>query len=132
MPARIITAILISSAGFAAALGALPARPSPEHDVTSQELVFQVPGMDRVTVRKDVPFKKTESGELKLDLYFPRLTSESRGTPRRASRRPSPSAPTGRSTSTTSPVVTPSRAIPKRPSCFSSAPSLRASATASS
>jgi len=51
-----------------------------------------------------------------------RPTSASRETPKRASRRPSPSAPTGRSTSTTWPAVTPSRAIPKRPSTLSSAP----------
>jgi dienelactone hydrolase len=46
-----------------------PAR--PEHDVTSQELVYRIPGMDAVSVRREVPYKKTDSGQLKLDLYYP-------------------------------------------------------------
>jgi len=41
------------------------------HEVTAQEVVYAVPGMERVVVRADVPFKKIEGGELKLDLYYP-------------------------------------------------------------
>ena len=41
------------------------------HEVTAQEVVYAVPGMDRVVVRANVPFKKIEGGELKLDLYYP-------------------------------------------------------------
>ena len=43
----------------------------PEHDVTAQEVVVRVPGMDRVTVRKDLPYENTESGALRLDVYLP-------------------------------------------------------------
>jgi acetyl esterase/lipase len=53
----------------AAAVAAGP--PRPEHDVTSQELVVSVPGMDRVRVQKDVPYLRTASGSLALDLYYP-------------------------------------------------------------
>ena len=48
--------------------------PDPQarvHEVTAQEVVYAVPGMDRVVVRANVPFKKIEGGELKLDLYYP-------------------------------------------------------------
>jgi acetyl esterase/lipase len=45
------------------------------HDVTAQDVVYSVPGMDKAVVRRDVPFKKTDSGELKLDLYYPPNTA---------------------------------------------------------
>lgn len=61
-------ALLLFLAGPAPAL---PAPPRPEHEITAQELVYQVPGMERVSVRKDIVYKKTGSGELKLDLYYP-------------------------------------------------------------
>jgi dienelactone hydrolase len=67
-----ITALAILVLGSAATR--LPARPiasRPEHEVTAQDLVYQVPGMDRVTVQKDIPYKHTDSGERKLDLYYP-------------------------------------------------------------
>jgi hypothetical protein len=47
------------------------APPSQVHEVTAQGVVYAVPGMDKVVVRADVPYKKTEAGELKLDLYYP-------------------------------------------------------------
>jgi dienelactone hydrolase len=43
----------------------------PEHEVTAQQLVYQVPGMEKVLVLKNVAYKKTDSGELTLDLYYP-------------------------------------------------------------
>ncbi len=43
----------------------------PEHEVTAQGLVYQVPGMEKVLVLKNVAYKKTDSGELMLDLYYP-------------------------------------------------------------
>jgi acetyl esterase/lipase len=48
-----------------------PAADRAVHEVTAQEVVYAVPGMDRVVVRANVPFKKIEGGELKLDLYYP-------------------------------------------------------------
>ena len=61
-------AILVLSG--AAALGT-PVPFKPEHEVTAQELVYRVPGMDNVSVLKNVTYKKTDSGELKLDVYYP-------------------------------------------------------------
>ncbi len=43
----------------------------PEHEVMAQQLVYQVPGMEKVLVLKNVTYKKTDSGELTLDLYYP-------------------------------------------------------------
>jgi dienelactone hydrolase len=60
-----VAALLASSAS------ALPSPPRPEHNVTDQQLVYQVPGMDKVAVKSGVPYKKTDSGELKLDIYYP-------------------------------------------------------------
>ncbi len=70
MPHRLVpvAALFFSVAG---AVRALPAPVRPEHEVTAQELVYQVPGMDKVSIRKDIVYKKTDSGELKLDLYYP-------------------------------------------------------------
>jgi len=64
-------AIAILTLSWAACLGALPAPFRPEHEVTAQELVYRVPGMDNVTVLKNVVYKKADSTELKLDIYYP-------------------------------------------------------------
>ena len=58
---------LLVSAGASA----LPLPPHPEHEVTAQDVVLKVPGMDRVTVKKNVPFKRTDAGSLRMDLYYP-------------------------------------------------------------
>jgi len=44
---------------------------NPVHDVVEQEVVYAVPGMDRVEVRRDVPYKTIQGRELTLDLYYP-------------------------------------------------------------
>ncbi len=67
---RIGAAIAVSAISLASAR-ALPVKPNPVHDVTAQEVVYAVPGMDKVTVRRDVAFKNIDGGELKLDLYYP-------------------------------------------------------------
>jgi hypothetical protein len=75
------TRSLVLSALVGAAPAALfgqPAAPRPEHDVTSQEVVYQVPGMDDVAVRKDITYKKGDGVELKLDVYA--LPSSREGT----------------------------------------------------
>ena len=69
-----IAAGVLTFAAAAAAARALPDPPSVDkrvHEVTAQGVVYAVSGMDRVTVRADVPYKKIEGGELKLDLYYP-------------------------------------------------------------
>lgn len=54
-----------------AAMLAQAAPPASPHEVIAQDLVYQLPGMDRVTVRANLPYKKTETGELTLDVYYP-------------------------------------------------------------
>ena len=49
----------------------LPLKPQPEHEVTAQDVVYKVPGMDKVTVKANVPYKRTDTGSLRLDLYYP-------------------------------------------------------------
>ena len=67
---RIAAAAALAAISLASAR-ALPVKPNPVHEITSQDVVYAVPGMDQVTVRRDVPFKKFDGGELKLDLYYP-------------------------------------------------------------
>ncbi len=45
--------------------------PNPAHEVTAQSVVYAVPGMDRVTVRQDVAYKKSGTEVLALDVYYP-------------------------------------------------------------
>ena len=56
---------------IAATAHSLPDPPSRIHEVTAQEVVYAVPGMDRVVVKANLPYKKIEGRELKLDLYYP-------------------------------------------------------------
>jgi hypothetical protein len=70
MTVRALSAALLLAA-WSASLLALPRTPRPEHEVTAQEVVYQLPGMDRVTVRANVPYKKVDGRELRLDLYYP-------------------------------------------------------------
>jgi|GEM_PF-374148 len=41
----------------------------PEHDIRNYEVVLQLPGTDRVTVRRDLLYKTLEGRSLKMDLY---------------------------------------------------------------
>jgi len=81
MTVRALSAALLL-AGWSASAVALPRTPRPEHEVTAQEVVYQVPGMDRVTVKTNVPYKKVDGRELRLDLYYPLDFQE--GSPRPA------------------------------------------------
>ena len=67
---RIAAGVLAASIATAT-VQARPDPPGRVHEVTAQEVVYAVPGMDRVVVKADVPYKKIEGGELKLDLYYP-------------------------------------------------------------
>ncbi|HEY1251619.1 MAG TPA: hypothetical protein VGH97_10545 [Thermoanaerobaculia bacterium] len=70
---RLSTALLL--AGCAAPVLGLPQPARPEHEVTAQGVVYEVPGMDRVTVETNVPYKRLDNldggRELRLDLYYP-------------------------------------------------------------
>jgi acetyl esterase/lipase len=64
--------LAVALAAGSAPASALPLPPRPEHDVIAQSVVVTLPGMDRATVRKDVPYRRTDSGaSLALDLYYP-------------------------------------------------------------
>lgn len=73
MPARPFAAAAALAVLLSGSAGAAPPQPppSPEHDVTAQQLVYRIPGMAEVAVRPDIPYKKVEGGDLKLDLYGP-------------------------------------------------------------
>ena len=59
------TLVAIFLAGTAVADVARP------HDITSYPVVWSEPGMERVEVRRGVPFGETAAGKLTLDLYLP-------------------------------------------------------------
>lgn len=40
-------------------------------ELAKMMVVYSMPGMDEVTVRRDVTYRTTESGSLSLDLYYP-------------------------------------------------------------
>ncbi|MBI3402663.1 MAG: alpha/beta hydrolase [Acidobacteria bacterium] len=44
---------------------------TPRHEVTLRKLVYTMPGADAVTVRRDVPYRTTDTGALGIDLYYP-------------------------------------------------------------
>src|SRR5260221_11604865 len=44
---------------------------TPRHEVTLRKLVYTMPGVDAVTVRRDVPYRTAESGALGMDVYYP-------------------------------------------------------------
>ena len=41
------------------------------HEMTTKTVVLEVPGMDAVTIQRDVTYQSTESGALTMDLYRP-------------------------------------------------------------
>jgi hypothetical protein len=60
VPMRAVCVVLVAFL-FAMAVSARPSSPHPEHNVTDQELVYQVPGMDKVAVKTGIPYKRTDS-----------------------------------------------------------------------
>jgi len=48
---------------------------TPRHPLTEARVACTIPGMDSVTVRRDVPYRGSDDGSLTMDLYYP---SESR------------------------------------------------------
>src|SRR6266550_3938294 len=43
----------------------------PQNDITKKRVVYQIPGMDAVTIRRDVEYQATVSGGLTMDIYYP-------------------------------------------------------------
>ena len=43
----------------------------PQNDITKKRVVYQIPGMDAVTIRRDVEYRATDSGGLTMDIYYP-------------------------------------------------------------
>ena len=41
------------------------------HPMTKKEVVYRIPGMDAVTIRRDVEYRETDAGVLTLDIYYP-------------------------------------------------------------
>lgn len=44
---------------------------TPRHEMTKRPVLYTVPGMEGVTVRRDVVYRTTDAGALTLDLYSP-------------------------------------------------------------
>lgn len=41
------------------------------HEITRKRVLFEVPGMDAVTVRRDITYRTTDAGVLTMDVYGP-------------------------------------------------------------
>lgn len=41
------------------------------HEITNKRVVYQIQGMDAVTVRRDVEYRVIDAGALTIDLYYP-------------------------------------------------------------
>jgi len=41
------------------------------HEITLKKVLYEIPGMDRAAVRRDIEFRTTESGPLTMDVYRP-------------------------------------------------------------
>jgi hypothetical protein len=44
---------------------------SRQNDITKKRAVYQMPGVEGLTVRRDVPYRTTDAGALTMDLYYP-------------------------------------------------------------
>src|SRR5215207_5708376 len=41
------------------------------HDITKKEVVYEIPGTDAVTIRRDLEYRFTDGGVLTMDIYYP-------------------------------------------------------------
>ncbi|HJQ71200.1 MAG TPA: alpha/beta hydrolase [Blastocatellia bacterium] len=41
------------------------------HQITKMRVVYRMPGMDGVTIRRDVEYRATDAGALTMDIYYP-------------------------------------------------------------
>jgi hypothetical protein len=44
---------------------------TPQDHISKKQVVYAVPGVDRVTVRRDQPYRVTDAGPLTMDVYYP-------------------------------------------------------------
>ena len=42
-----------------------------QNDISKKKVVYQMPGMGGVTIRRDVEYRKIDSGALTMDIYYP-------------------------------------------------------------
>jgi hypothetical protein len=42
-----------------------------QNDISKKKVVYEMPGMDAVTIRQDVEYRKTDAGALTMDIYYP-------------------------------------------------------------
>jgi acetyl esterase/lipase len=44
---------------------------TPRHDITKKRVVYRIPGMEAVRIRRDVEYRVSTDGVLTMDLYYP-------------------------------------------------------------
>ena len=42
-----------------------------QNDISKKKVVYEMPGMDAVTIRRDVKYRETDAGTLTMDIYYP-------------------------------------------------------------
>lgn len=51
------------------------------HEITKKRVVYQMPGMEGVTIRRDVEYRVSDAGALTIDLYYPPASKPGAMTP---------------------------------------------------
>jgi hypothetical protein len=51
------------------------------HEITKKRVVYKMPGMDAVTIRRDGEDRLTDAGALTMDLYYPPDSKNKPGIP---------------------------------------------------
>ena len=74
----VLTSLLAASATASRAQGQTP---RPEHDLLTYEVVYHLPAMEKVTVERDIVYKKIADRTLSVDLYYPPDYKQGRSLP---------------------------------------------------
>jgi hypothetical protein len=54
---------------------------TPRHEITKKRVVYQIPGMEGVTVRRDVAYRQVDGDVLTMDIYYPLDSNSGARTP---------------------------------------------------
>ncbi len=52
-----------------------------QNPITKKRVVYQIPGMDGITIRRDVLYRETEAAALTMDIYYPHGSERGARTP---------------------------------------------------
>src|ERR1051326_5178658 len=44
---------------------------TPRHDITKKRVVYQLPDINNLTVKRDIEYQSSDTGPLRFDIYYP-------------------------------------------------------------